>query len=379
MAGLYFHVPFCRKACIYCDFHFVTSLKSKGVMVAGMVKELELQNRQSTLSPFETIYFGGGTPSVLSPEELQLLLDTAQNLAGIIPFAEITLEANPDDLTLANLNSWKKLGINRLSVGIQAFDQLALQWMNRSHRVEDIEAGIERARAAGFGAFNMDLIFGWPGLTTEKWQEQLDKMVALQPEHISVYGLSVESKTALAHQVKLRQVMLPGDEAHAAQFLQAHAVLESAGYQHYEISNYARPGSHSRHNTAYWQGKPYLGIGPSAHSFDGDNRWWNISNNARYLHSLEENLLPVAEKEALTLRDRYHEYLMTGLRQALGVSIGEIEQRFFPDWEKEFGAIILTQIEAGRMKKSDSGQISLTPEGWLVSDSLISELFISAE
>ena len=376
MAGLYFHIPFCRKACVYCDFHFVTSLKQRGEMVHAMTHELRTEAANWGFGPFSTVYFGGGTPSVLESDQLEALLREARENAGISEGAEITLEANPDDLTPERLQAWRTMGINRLSVGVQAFEADTLAWMNRSHSVQEVYQGLEAARKAGFDSFNLDLIFGWPGLTDEIWLSQIRTALSLQPDHLSVYSLTVEEKTALAHQVKKKAVALPDQNAYARQFILAHETLVAEGFGHYEISNYALPGKESRHNSSYWSGAPYLGIGPSAHSFDGKNRWWNVAHNARYLQAAETGFAQQRTSEALQPLDHYHEYLMTAFRRQEGVNVEWIGSRYVPGWRQRFGGLIRQWEAANILYWRNENELALTPEGWMVADDLISRFFL---
>jgi oxygen-independent coproporphyrinogen-3 oxidase len=376
MAGIYLHVPFCRRACVYCDFHFVTSLQRKPEMVQAMVEELRLRRAFFAADrPLQSLYVGGGTPSVLSEAELASLLQAVDQHYSLAAGAEITLEANPDDIDRASLQAWQALGINRLSIGTQSFFADDLRWMNRSHAPEQAIEAVTLAQEVGYEAITIDLIFGLPGSTEARWAHNLDQALALGVPHLSVYALTVEEKTAMAHQLQQGQIALMEQEAYAEQFLAAHARLTAAGYEHYELSNYARPGWRAVHNSSYWEGEPYLGVGPSAHGYDGAQRYGNLANNARYLRAVDQGDLPEADRETLTLRDRYHEYLMTHLRHSRGIDPALIAQAYWPDWEAAFSPL-LTQWQQQGLMAVEAGRLRLTPTGWLLSDQLISDLFM---
>lgn len=345
-------------------------------MVGAICRELELrkdffQENQS----LQSIYFGGGTPSVLEGEEIAGILEAAGNYFSIESDAEITLEANPDDLTLEKLRELRHVGINRLSIGIQSFAERDLVLMNRSHSAAQAIACLKNAQAEGFDNLSADLIFGIPGQSSEEWYQHMQQLAILKIPHISLYALTVEEKTALAFQVKKRLTILPEDEIYEDQFLTAHNYFSEMGYDHYELSNYALPGFRSRHNSAYWQQVPYLGLGPSAHSFDGIRRMWNVSHNQQYLSAIQSDQVAISETETLTLRDRYHEYMMTHLRKREGIDLTYIREQFFPDWEERFSAEIHALLEAGKMVKAGNSY-SLTPESWLLSDQIIRDFFL---
>ncbi|WNJ20978.1 radical SAM family heme chaperone HemW [Pontibacter sp. G13] len=376
MAGIYLHIPFCRKACVYCDFHFITSLKAKSQMVEAIKRELYLRQDYLPIhSPLETVYFGGGTPSVLTPEEIEQLLETIRQTYGIAPEAEITLEANPDDLSAEFVQSLADLGINRLSVGTQSFRDEDLAWMNRSHRGDQAISSIQHAQAAGIHNLTIDLILGLPNMDLDIWKAQVEQAIALDIPHLSIYALTVEHRTALHHQVQHDKIQLPEDSLAEQQYLWAHERLTEAGYDHYELSNYAKPGMYSRHNSAYWRGVPYLGVGPSAHSYDGNGRSWNVANNARYLKLLEAGDSPVEESEVLTDRDAYHEYIMTQFRKRSGVDLSQIAMWGLKDWENRFNQEISRFVASNWMVRTSTGY-ALTPKGWWMSDLIIREFFL---
>ena len=374
-AGLYLHIPFCKQACTYCDFHFSTSLQNKAQLVDAMCREIEMRREFLTAaSCLRTLYFGGGTPSLLSAGELDRLLSTVARHFSIDADAEITLETNPDDLSPEKLNQLVAVSINRLSIGVQSFLEADLQAMNRSHNAAQARACIEGARAAGIDNFSVDLIFGLPDQGRAGWGANLDRVLALHVPHLSCYALTLENKTALAHQVRSGKVRLQEDETYEKQFLLAHERLEAAGYAHYELSNYCLPGYASRHNTAYWDQIPYLGIGPSAHSFDGTRRAWNVANNARYVQALEAGKPALAEEESLTPRDRFNEYLMTGLRRKSGIDAAHIRREWHIDFAADHAQALTQLIKEGLLTRLGD-RYQLTPRGWLVSDRIIRDFF----
>lgn len=346
-------------------------------MVDALVQEIQLRkNFFGHREPLQTLYFGGGTPSVLHREELTRLMQALHDHFSFHPDTEITLEANPDDLNREYLSALKELGFNRLSIGIQSFREQDLQWMNRSHdRQQALDCTLEAA-AAGFENISIDLIFGLPGLDLHDWESHLQQAVSLPIQHLSLYALTVEAQTALAHQVRQNEALIPDDPVFTEQFLLAHEYLEAQGFEHYELSNYARPGFRSRHNSAYWQGVPYLGLGPSAHSYDGQQRSWNLANNARYLKQLTQNQSPVESSEVLDSQSRYHEYIMTHLRKKEGIDPAWIESEFVKDWRKRFGNYLGELKDKGWMYEGEAG-LALSPAGWLVSDGIIEGFFLS--
>src|SRR5471030_3212541 len=278
MAGIYIHIPFCKQACHYCDFHFSTSLKYKDELLQALVKEIRLQKDYLGGETVETIYFGGGTPSLLNADELNHLLTVITGLHTVPAGAEITLEANPDDLDKSKVAAYRQTDINRFSIGIQSFFDEDLQWMNRVHRGAEAEAAVKRVQDAGFENITADLIYGYPHLTGEKWKYNLDKIFELGVPHVSSYSITVEPKTALAAFINKKQQQPLSDDQSATQFIALMDAMQAHDFEHYEISNFCRPGYYSRHNSNYWKGVKYLGIGPSAHSYSGAIRQWNIRN-----------------------------------------------------------------------------------------------------
>jgi len=312
MAGIYIHIPFCRQACHYCDFHFSTSFKYKDDMIDALVKEIELRKSELGSENIETVYFGGGTPSVLSVEEINKILDAVGRNFTMIANPEITLEANPDDLSKEKIKELSQTPINRLSIGVQSFFDDDLQMMNRSHNAQNAYESVAEARNF-FDNITLDLIYGIPNMSIDKWEANISKALELKVPHISSYALTVEPKTALQHLIQQGKISSPDDGLAHEHFLHLVKTLEANGFVHYELSNFGLPDYFSRNNSAYWQGKKYLGIGPSAHSFDGTSRSWNVANNVRYIQQIQKGVLP-SEKEYLSLPDRYNEYVMTGLR-----------------------------------------------------------------
>ena len=369
MSGIYVHIPFCKQACHYCNFHFSTSLRYKNELLAALLKETELRKDYLGDEKIETIYFGGGTPSLLQISDLRCQIEKIKDLFKVADDAEITLEANPDDITEEKLIGWKKIGINRLSVGIQSFFGEDLEWMNRAHNAKQAIDNLQLA-IKQIDNITIDLIYGHPLLTDEKWRQNVDKVIGLNIPHISCYALTVEPKTPLQKMINEKKKENIQQEKQAEQFLLLMQWLEQAGYEHYEISNFSKPGFRSRHNSSYWQGKKYLGLGPSAHSFDGVSRQWNISNNTVYIESLSKNEIPF-EKEILTPVQQINEYIMTSLRTAEGLHLERIpytsRNLLFAASEKF--------ITAGKIILNDD-TLSLTRKGKLFADGIAAELFI---
>jgi oxygen-independent coproporphyrinogen III oxidase len=323
MAGIYLHIPFCKQACHYCDFHFSTSLQYKQELLQVLVKEIELQKNYFPGETIETIYFGGGTPSILESDEIQQLIDTITRLHTVSASAEITLEANPDDLNKAKLQALRQTPVNRFSIGIQSFFDEDLAWMNRVHRAAEAEASVKRAQDMGFENLTVDLIYGYPLLTDEKWKHNLDKVFDLNVPHVSTYSMTVEPDTALASFINKKKQPPMNEQQSAEQFNLLMEAMQLHGFEHYEISNFCRPGHYSRHNSNYWKGVKYLGIGPSAHSYNGETRQWNIANNAKYMQSILQDKIP-AETEVLTEANRLNEYIMTSLRTMWGLELDKL-------------------------------------------------------
>lgn len=373
MAGIYLHIPFCKQACYYCNFHFSTSLAQKDAMVQAILREIQLQQNYLDGLAVSSIYFGGGTPSILPEEDLQALLQSLHQHFNITPGAEITLEANPDDLTAAKLAALKAAGINRLSIGVQSFHEEDLQWMNRAHNSQQATQCITLAQAAGFENITIDLIYGGPTLSDEGWAANVQQAIALKVPHLSCYALTVEAGTALDHFIKKKKMAAVDTDKAARHFEQLMQWMQTAGYEHYEISNFALPGWHSRHNSSYWQGKSYLGIGPSAHSFNGTSRQWNIANNATYIKAIQQGHLPF-EKEILTPAMALNEYIMTSLRTAAGCNLQWVAEKFGIPLRQQLEKASQQFLQNGWMLR-DQDTLRLTPQGKLFADGIAAELF----
>ena len=371
MSGIYIHIPFCKQACHYCDFHFSTSTKKKGQLVEMLGRELELRKNEIP-GPIQTIYFGGGTPSLLSSEELEsIFLNINQNFK-VSDSAEITLEANPDDLSEEVLKMLNDSPINRLSIGVQSFFEADLKLMNRAHNATEALECLKLAKRY-FDNISIDLIYGIPGQSDEQWMENLEIALKLDIPHISSYALTVEPKTALETFIKKGKIQPVTDEKFRKHFDILVHKLTTAGFEHYEFSNYGKPGFHSENNMAYWLGKAYLGIGPSAHSYDGKTRSWNVANNSLYISALAENKIP-QQQEVLSLTDSYNEYIMTRLRTKFGVNSEDIHRNFGKLYEQHFIKEAQIFLENGQIEKRDSG-FHISEKGKFLSDGIAAELF----
>ncbi len=372
MAGIYIHIPFCKQACYYCDFHFVTSLKHKTELLKALQNEIRLQKDYLSGETIETIYFGGGTPSLLTGDELNMIVDTVTRYHTVASGAEITLEANPDDLDQEKVSAIRQTPVNRFSIGIQSFFDDDLFWMNRAHRSSEAEASVKRVQDSGFENITADLIYGYPLLTDHKWKHNLEQIFELKIPHISAYSMTVEPQTTLASFIK-KKVYAPMDEAQSAeQFLVMLNAIEQQGYEQYEISNFCTPGNYSRHNSNYWKGVKYLGIGPSAHSFNGEARQWNVANNAKYIEALAKNTIQ-AEREELSEQNRLNEYIMTSLRTMWGLDIDKLDN-IAKGSSSELIRAADGFFDKGWMSKKDT-IITLTQEGKLYADKIASDLF----
>lgn len=439
MAGIYIHIPFCKQACHYCNFHFSTSLIRKNDFVAALLEEIDQKKGYLGGEPVDTIYFGGGTPSLLSDEELKRIMERVRATFSVDPAAEVTLEANPDDVTMpGKLEAWRAGGINRLSIGIQSFFEEDLQWMNRAHTAGQAVDSIKMAKGEGFDNISIDLIYGSPTLTDDHWAKNVEQAVNLHIPHLSCYALTVEPRTALDKMIRQHKKAPVDPDTQARQFLLLMDWLERAGYEHYEISNFALPGKRSRHNSSYWQGKKYLGLGPSAHSYDGISRQWNVANNGLYINALagegaadevaggataadrRSGAAEVAaaddgsagkgqalfERELLTPVQQLNEYIMISLRTMEGCDTGYVSAKFGEAAARELIAGAARYVREGKMRIEypgmqetgqneemkvngqglESGQSSetretgqrlvLTREGKLLADGIAAELFV---
>lgn len=372
MAGIYIHIPFCRQACHYCDFHFSTSFKYKDDMIDALVKEIELRKSELGSENIETVYFGGGTPSVLSVEEINKILDAVGRNFTMIANPEITLEANPDDLSKEKIKELSQTPINRLSIGVQSFFDDDLLLMNRSHNADSAYTSVAEARNF-FDNITLDLIYGIPNMSIDKWEANISKALELKVPHISSYALTVEPKTALQHLIQQGKISSPDDGLAHEHFLHLVKTIEANGFVHYELSNFGLPDYFSRNNSAYWQGEKYLGIGPSAHSFDGTSRSWNVANNVRYIQQTQEGVLP-SEKEYLSLPDRYNEYVMTGLRTIWGVSLKKIQTDFGQEYEIYLLKNAQKYIQSNQLIIAN-GCLKTTLQAKFFTDGIASDLF----
>jgi oxygen-independent coproporphyrinogen III oxidase len=439
MAGIYLHIPFCRQACHYCNFHFSTSINRVNDFIPALLREMELRRDYIGEETVDTVYFGGGTPSLLDTGALTGILDRLKALFRLHPEAEITLEANPDDIdggggvaggvgaglsigggmgagaagsgaASAKLAGWRAAGINRLSIGVQSFFEADLRWMNRAHDARQAIDSIRLAQKEGFANISIDLIYGGPTLPDSHWQANVEQAISLRLAHLSCYALTVEPKTALDKMIHMGKVTDVNPDDQARQFLLLMDWLAKAGYEHYEISNFALPGKRSRHNSSYWQGKPYLGLGPSAHSFNGVSRQWNVANNAKYIAALsgaagkgggleasgsawagsganglvggspeasglvENGSGFIAEKEELTAVQQLNEYIMISLRTAEGSSLSTVAKRFGAQQAEELWRRAERYMREGKIKSSPE-TLALTQEGKLLADGIAADLF----
>ncbi len=371
-ASLYIHIPFCKQACFYCDFHFSTSLKKKDDLISCLIKEIELRKDELNNPIIETIYFGGGTPSVLSTQEIESIINAVYQYYKVVENPEITLEANPDDLSEDKILELSKSPINRLSIGVQSFFEKDLKLMNRAHNADEAKKCLELATQY-FQNISLDLIYGIPDCTNQQWIENIQTALSFGIPHISSYALTVEPKTALANFIEKGIIKNVDDDKAQEQFLILIDELERANFVHYETSNFGKKGFFSKNNSAYWLGKLYLGIGPSAHSFDGKQRSWNVRNNSKYIKAIQQNELPI-EREILSNTDRYNEYIMTGLRTIWGVSFDKIKN--------DFGEKFLEYIEIQSKKYIEqellyieNRTLKTTRKGKFLSDGIAADLF----
>jgi len=374
MAGLYIHIPFCRQKCHYCNFFSLASRKNQPQLIASILQEMELQQAYPGGEPLKTIYFGGGTPSLFSPETIENLIQKANDIFGIENNAEITLEANPDDINNGWLAGLRKTSVNRLSIGIQSFFDEDLVYLHRAHNAAEAINAVKSAQEFGFQNLSIDLIYGIPTLDDERWIENINKALALEVSHISAYALTVEPGTALDLFIRKGKYQNVDDEKAARQFTILMERLAQNNFVHYEISNFCTEGNFSKHNTSYWSGKKYLGIGPSAHSFNGISRQWNVSNISEYIKSINLGIIP-SEKEILTKIQKFNEYLMTSLRTIWGTDLEKIETVF----GKEFHDYTLNEIQPSIVKKLAfiaNNKIRLTSAGKFFADRIASEMFI---
>lgn len=376
-AGIYIHIPFCRKACHYCNFHFSTSMQHKSDYVEALLQEIRLRHSYTGNRVIGSIYFGGGTPSLLSESELGKIMSALHNQFSVASDAEITLEANPDDIDQSILNAWKKNGINRLSIGVQSFRDADLQRMNRAHTSKQAGAAIMLAQDSGLENLSADLIYGLPQLDDDAWMLNMRTLVSLGVQHISSYALTIEPKTALAHFIATGKEEALSDQETERQFHYLRGYLQEQGFTHYEISNFARAGHMAVHNSGYWRGMHYAGLGAAAHSYNGTNRQWNVANNAQYIRGIQENN-PVVEVEELSVSMRMHEMIMISLRTQWGLSLSRFSEQFGEAALKQLLAAASPLIASGNLIEED-GHLHIPRSYWFIADSLIAELFFDIE
>ncbi len=373
MSGIYIHIPFCKQACHYCDFHFSINLKKKDEMVLALAKEIEMRKSEFQDEIVETIYFGGGTPSILQIADLRFLIDSVYKNYKVVENPEITVEANPDDLDNETIRQLANSPVNRLSIGIQSFFEDDLKMMNRAHNVEEAKKCLQIATEY-FDNISIDLIYGVPEMSNEKWLQNIETALSFNVPHISSYALTVEPKTALHSFIQKGIIPQPDDEVAQEHFHILVDKLSENGFIHYELSNFGKENYFSKNNSSYWLGKKYIGIGPSAHSYDGKNRGWNVSNNSLYIKSIQENKLPI-EIETLTKTDRYNEYIMTGLRTIWGVSLERVEQEFGKSYLDYLNRQAAKFIE-DHLLFVDDNILRTTKKGKFLSDGIASDLFL---
>ena len=372
MAGIYIHIPFCKKACHYCNFHFSTQLKYIDQFTKAIIQEIEIQKNYLS-TPIETVYFGGGTPSLLSMDHFHKILDKLRSVYSLGSNIEFTIEANPDDIQPNQVKAWKKAGVNRLSIGIQSFQPAALQWMNRAHTTEQAHEAIKAAQGEGIENISIDLIYGTPHLTNDDLKADLEMIHQYQIQHLSCYALTVEEKTALHAMIQNKKIDRVHPEQQAAHFEIITHYTEKIGMEHYEISNFSQPGFRSKHNSNYWKGVPYLGLGPSAHSYNKNTRQWNVANNQLYFSTLEKNELPF-EIEQLPLATKYNEYMMISLRCMEGFSLNYIFQNFGPEFHRHTLKITQGYLAKNCLTETSQG-FTLTKSAKFFADGIASDFF----
>ena len=374
MAGIYIHIPFCRQACHYCDFHFSVSLSSMKELVEAIKKEIVLRKNYLQGEDVETVYLGGGTPSILPHAALMDIFSELAKHFTISKDAEITIEANPDDLSLKKIKELTSTPVNRLSVGIQSFFDTDLKFLNRIHTGDEAERCVHHLQEMGFKNITIDLIYGIQTLSNEQWSKNIEKAFQLNVNHISSYSLTVEPKTVFASMIQKKSIPNVDDVKSAEQFEILMDSMLANGFLHYEISNFCKEGFYSKHNSSYWLGKSYLGLGPSAHSYNGIERQWNVKSNSKYISSLKENIIPM-ENEILTEHQKYNEYILTSLRTMWGVDEKKIESDFSKDVYERYLKSVIEKINEGYVQK-ETGKLTLTRKGKLYADKVSSDLFI---
>jgi len=374
MRGIYIHIPFCRKACRYCDFFFTVSLQYLDKFVDSLVEEIRQKGEIISGKSLETLYLGGGTPSLLSPLHLEKVLNAISRYFTFEQDPEWTLECNPDDLGRTSLKTLYQMGFNRLSIGVQSFHQKDLELMRRSHHAGQAVRGIKEAAACGFDHLTMDLIYGLPGQSIQEWEQNMETALSLPVDHLSAYHLTFEPGTVFDHWRKKGRLAPVAEEGSLEQYRIMRERLLPGGFDHYELSNFARKGNYSKHNMLYWTGQPYLGLGPSAHSFNGQQRSWNISSLKEYMERVASGRT-IDETEQLTRKERYHDYLITSLRTKWGADPGYIEQAFGTAFRNHFEKQARAYLESGRMIPRN-GRLAMDPKQWLITDHVLRALFM---
>lgn len=373
MSGIYIHIPFCKQACYYCDFHFSTQLKNEELLVDAICAEIELRQDYLGGRDLNTLYFGGGTPSIIQNKNLNRIFNQARKIFDLNDNAEITLEANPDDITEEKLDQWKEMGINRLSIGIQSFRNEDLIFMNRVHNAEESLKCVQLASDCGFKNISIDLIYGIPELNIDAWKKNLEIAIDLDVQHISAYCLTIEPRTVFGNRLKKGQLVPTSDEEIELQFKMLKDLLESAGFDHYEISNFSKPGYISQHNSNYWKGEFFLGVGPSAHSFNITSRRWNVSNNHLYIKALEKDD-PFSEQEEISLQKAYNEYVLTRLRTKWGIDLKHVKDQFKIDIQDLFKKEL--DLHTGHLD-FENHHLKLNESGLMLADRIASDLFLT--
>lgn len=374
MAGIYIHIPFCKKKCYYCDFYSTTNSELKENFVLAIKKEIEIKSHYLNGESISSIYIGGGSPSMLTIFEIEQILEKIKNYFEILPAAEITFECNPDDVSLNYFVNLKKLGINRLSIGIQSFDDNILKFLNRRHDAKRGEKAIESAKESGLKNISVDLMFGIPGMSNEIYERSLDKAIGFNIKHVSAYHLSIETNTLLYKKLNKGEFTITDEEVSLYQFNLTIEKLKDNGYIHYEVSNYALEGYESKHNLLYWNNEKYLGLGPSAHSYDGISRQWNISNTGKYVDLLSKGSV-FFTKEELKTEDKFNEYILTKLRTNIGVSLSFVKKEFDSKIYKHFVGVLQKVAEDGYLYKISDDRWTVNKDGLFILDLLIEKFY----
>jgi len=373
VAGLYIHIPYCSKKCFYCDFYTITPGALRSDFVDCLLKEIEIQSDFLQHEPIESIHFGGGTPSLLSSEEFHRIVNAVNHRFDLHSHIEFAIEVNPENVNLNNLKLWKELGINRLSIGVQSFFDEDLQFMNRSHNANQAEIAIQMAKDFGFQNISIDLIYGFTGLNMDKWKKNIEKFLTFELSHLSAYQMTIEPKTVLGIKHKKGEYVPETDELFENQFFLLRDIMKSNGFEHYEISNWAKNGNYSTHNSNYWKHRNYLGIGPSAHSYNGKQRFWNVASLPKYIQSLKERKLS-NEYETLETIDKYNEYILTSLRTMWGVDLHVIEDKFGLEFKIYLQENMKQYIKTNALIQTES-VIKVSESGKMIADKIASDLF----